>query len=262
MLFLLATVSCFERENEGPCSGCTSQHGTYTTTTGGTTSSISGSVDIRHDHGLSKMVCDTTERCAWSGSLIELSADVPGDWALPSDGGTDGNADADSDADTDAAADAGAEADAEAEADADADADAGADAGEHADAGVDAEAPDATTGLPRGWGADGRIAVIDLGTTPEARWAELDGARLIWCGDRHETLVTKPDGTYACKSATLRAPHIEALMGELRVDHSVEGETTKSLSALEAKTRSGLKIALMRSTSSAPLRQYSTPDCY
>jgi hypothetical protein len=271
-VLVLTAVSCWEQDEE-PCSGCSSPH-PYTETRGGPSQSSSGSVEVDYEDvaGVVTHECGSSRRnCIWSESRVEIIATVPAGWAgadagggAYADGSTDADADASTDADVDAAADAAADADADAEVDApvDAEADAEVDAGSDGGAGAEADAPDAATGTPHGWGALGRVAIVDLGSTPLHESSPLVGARLIWCGNRQETLVTRSDGSVECASATVRDARIEALSGSLRVTGRTVGETTSSSIELEARTRSGLDVKFASTSSVAPYSSRVVEDCY
>lgn len=228
VLLLLATVSCLEEEKEGPCGGCSSPH-PYTYTTGGPTSSVSGSADVLYEHGKITLHCGGDTTCAWSDSQIVITAELPREWSVP---------------------------------DAGADASDASDAGDASDADADADFPDATTGSPRGWGSGGRIVIIDLGSTRFERSSPLVGARIITCGNRHETLVTTQDGAFMCASASQRAARIVPIEGELRIATSVAGETSTIVKHVEARTRSGSKMEFERTDTNTPYESHTSENCY
>lgn len=107
------------------------------------------------------------------------------------------------------------------------------------DAGAgDAAADAGAIGAARGWGRRGRVAVIDLGTTPEE--GELTNARLVFCADPYEELVLEVGSAYVCESGVRRPARVEALTGTYA--------RLASSTSLQASTESG---AIIRYSSSS-----------
>jgi hypothetical protein len=264
VVLVALNVNCNDDKSE-PCGGCGSPH-PYTSYSGGTTEKIDGKVTLVYSQGTFVESC-APGFCTWTGGLISIHRALPKEWT-----GWDAAGHADDAGDARDAGDAGDAGDV----DAGDVGDAGDVADDAGDAGDDADAPDADTfiGLPRGWGKLGRVAAIDLGATDlTTSTSRLVGARIIYCSDPYETLVSSNgDGdagsetsssSFMCQSGILRPANVEPLYGTFSLRTSRrDGTTTSSVRTLDAKNDNGFIAELTHATETAPLVASTSSNCY